>query len=521
MPAGVAKRGRGRPPRSAPINSFAKVSKTTKVSRKKEPAVTAALEFPESSTPVASARPPAAAVAPPLLRTAARKRKAQTAEPEGDNGPSASASKDTSSSPVSKHTTKRARCSANTVSSPPQQLRRRAGRPGTASTGPIQLASNRASSTESDLSAANDVLERLRLSQSPASQATTPVTSDSEQDEDANDVQLPGELIDLVSLFTSFLKTLSLHASYNGGSAVEMKALAPDLSRSWGRRTVEGDDIRLLLGVMDRRSAGKKNIIKLADYGRNKLHLEISSEVLLPLPQKALVATFSQTLRLLWAKQQCNYFDARAFTAGLPRANIVKKPVARLLAPQPRKGQQTLAASFNKSIADKKAREEEVARARKAALATPRAAPPPAATTKPSVLDRVREKQAATEALLAAQPSPEQTERRRRLQRVGDVAAVLGMLCASSSSSSSATAGPPSVRLSFPMTTVVEKLKDSLRSSIAADEAIAVVEVIAADIAPEWLFCRHVAGREYVIMDSGAVPAKWDVERRVEQKLAV
>ncbi|KAJ2901474.1 hypothetical protein MKZ38_001815 [Zalerion maritima] len=562
MPAGVTKRGRGRPRKteaSSTINSFAKVSKASKLTTKKEAALNAAVSAGTEikTTPVNNARvataltPSLVARQTPTPQTKTRKRKAHAApavvsDTEDDVTPTVSPSKKKTCSPA----TKRAR---HFNGSPQQQKAAAATTATPRKTSRNQTQSElsgfvRASSTDSDLCVANNTLSRLRLGasfgttrpkplspslSSGSSSYATPATSDSEEplerEHDLGDSAppFPQDLQDVCNLFASFLKTLALHATYNGGGSVECKNLLPDVSRAWGRRAVSVADVRLILGILEYGKGNQqkqhKNLLKLADYGRNKHHIEISPDVY-PLNEQAMRTIFDQTLQNLWRREHGNYLDSTAFLTALPTANITKKPVSRLTSGlgslNKRKGQQTLQA-FNESVAKKKGEALRVQAAAAEAAAKAKAEEDAQKSNKQpggklSVLDRVRAKESLL-AQLATEPgrSPEACARRRTLQRCPEVAAVVGMMCTSSDMMGGAMA-----RVSFPMATVSEKLKDSLGIGLSVEEGREAIRMLGVEVAPEWLKVLRVGGREHVVMMRGFTPGKGEVERRVKGRLA-
>ena len=79
-----------------------------------------------------------------------------------------------------------------------------------------------------------------------------------------NSEHLPTELEDLLMLQAAFLSALSLYYAHNGTSSpVNVKALLPMITKTWRKRTVSLDDLRILLGI----SYGEAQYT-LQDFGR-------------------------------------------------------------------------------------------------------------------------------------------------------------------------------------------------------------------------------------------------------------
>jgi hypothetical protein len=127
--------------------------------------------------------------------------------------------------------------------------------------------------------------------------------------------------------------------------------------------------------------------------------------------------------------------------------------------------------------------------------------------TKMTVLDRIRLKQLA-KAAAPLPPSAAELERRAALQRVADVAAVVRMLTRAGQS------GLP--RQAYPLSTLLQKLRDSLRTPISGEESSRVVRLIASEIAPEWLKMVTVGGRETVIVHTMSEPSVSEITARAQ-----
>lgn len=373
-------------------------------------------------------------------------------------------------------------------------------------------------------------------SSSPRPNSTAPTTPCESEDEceDAHKAgALPLELLDLLRLQTSFSKTLAVHHAHHGTNApVDLRAFFPGVAQAWGKRSVTLEDVQRCLGVISLASGSSTvaNVLFLSDYGRGKICIEVQPNIDVgPMGTLAdqLNATFEAQLRARWASTKKT--DVKQFIAALPKASVTACASLLKTSALRAKGQRTLEELMH-GIALKK---QEKA-AHEAALKAPvvlaeamdvdndkTAATTTNTTTQEAtpaapmnLLDRIRFRQMQRAQLqasgaLAAPPTPEELERRAALQRVGDIAEVLSMLCTAASLRQSN-------RVSFGMTAVTSKVKDSLRMPIARDEAASCIRLLAKEVAPEWLSMVSMGGREIVIMMAGKVPSKTTIQERVQ-----
>ncbi|KAG8428555.1 hypothetical protein J3459_003832 [Metarhizium acridum] len=109
-------------------------------------------------------------------------------------------------------------------------------------------------------------------------------------------------------------------------------------------------------------------------------------------------------------------------------------------------------------------------------------------------------------------PSGPELQRRAALNRVVDVAATISMLSLSN---------PLSLpRQAFTMLAISDKLRDSLRVPLSAEEGIACVRLIATEVAPEWLRIVAIGGRENVVIQRHGQPIDRVIHERVQKLLA-
>ncbi|KAI1761640.1 hypothetical protein GGR53DRAFT_504980 [Hypoxylon sp. FL1150] len=487
---------------SSSISNFTRVSKstTTQTDIKKELTTT-----PIKTTTLGALTP------------ASRKRKVVTSIEDDDL--SADETPKKLSLPIAK--------SGKTIAQPIKRGRGRPSKKPRAEPCPASKKRARSSSvSDSDESTINagTLLKKLRLESSP-SRCSSPLTADtaltdySEADAD-NEItptkktrQLPTEVLDLIALHSSLLKTLTLHYAHNGSNVpADLRVLCPNVARAWGKKKVTDADIRVCLGVLNNISTQTKApLFSLSNYGRGKVCIEVDPAQHgngRPLDEKKLNDEFRINLTTLWTRftAQSGTSDASAFTTTLPKAPVPLCASLAKAAPVLSKGQKRLE-ELKHGIAAKK--EAAAAAAKNPQTGSSATAVPMtnADGTKMSLLDRIRFKALQKAAASATALTPAQLERRAALQRASEVAAVLGML---------GRAGGDGGRVSFTMATTLEKLKDSFRVGISREEGAACVRLLATDVAPEWIRVVTVGGRENVVVETDRQLSKAAVEERVQ-----
>jgi hypothetical protein len=328
---------------------------------------------------------------------------------------------------------------------------------------------------------------------------------------------LPQHLVDLISLNDAFLKTITLHIAHEGDNApVDFATLAPNLSRSWGKRQVTVEDIRRCIAVQcsstGNGESDSSSPFIITDYGRGKVCIELDPDHRRPesgiaVDKRRLSKQFEQNLRRLCAARaadQMTDVDIPMDTLSLdelPQAAIADRNLRQH--PMLSKGQRALAELKN-GIA---ARQQDKDAKQQAAQAAPKLNQD---GTKLSLLDRLRLKQQAREGAPSGPTGPE-LQRRAALNRVADVAATISML---------SLANPLSLpRQAFAMPAIMERLKDSLRVPISVEEGTSCVRLIATEVAPEWLRIVTIGGRENVVVQRNCQPIDKVLKERVQKML--
>ncbi|KAK8095920.1 uncharacterized protein PG998_002548 [Apiospora kogelbergensis] len=394
--------------------------------------------------------------------------------------------------------TKKARATPASPKSRPTPLKR--------ARSPSVSDSDTASSINTD-----KLFKRLRLESSPL-RASSPLTADTSATESdfepsSSDRRLPSEILSLINLYSSFLKTLTFHFAHNGTNVpVDLRSLCPNVARAWGKKAVTENDIRICLGVQNLTTS----LLTLSDYGRGKICLEVDANKLPGghLNEKLLNHDYHNKMQQLWCRFSANGDrDTVRFTNSLPKAPITICGSVAKAAPVLAKGQKRLE-ELKQGIALK--RQEKEAKPAVAAAAANALTNPDG--TKMSLLDRIRHKQLA-KASLPADLSPAELARRAALHRVAEVTSLLGML-------SRASAGGAQGRISFPMPAVLEKLKDSFRMGISREEGAVCIRILAQEVAPEWIRVVTIGERENVVMEASRQLSKVEAEKRVQTIIA-
>ncbi|KAI0392087.1 hypothetical protein F5Y17DRAFT_438125 [Xylariaceae sp. FL0594] len=519
------------------ISSFARVSKaaTANTTAKKD---------------LVTSTPKKAEVKLEALTPASRKRKVVATTEEDD-----SSSADERPTPPTTAIKRTAAASSQPQSSP---VKRGRGRPPKkARVEPTPTPRKRARSpspspSDSDASAidAGVFFKKLRLESSP-SRCSSPFTTDtslagSDVESDAKQLKkyskshsdkLPDEVLSLIDLHAAFLKTLTLHYVHNGAHVpADLRVLCPNVARAWGKKKITDADIRICLGVLASSSPALENgdslnQLSLFNYGRGKICIESNgignggSPAFRPVDENKLNNIFRANITALWTGFSANgSMDAAAFLATLPKAPVTLCESVAKARPVLLKGQQRLE-DLKHGMAMKKAEKE----ASKVSITTSSSPLSTTTTTttstttkdtpmantdapKMSLLDRIRLKSLQKASALPTGLTPAQLERRAALQRAEEVSSLIGMLSRSTSDG----------RISFPMATLLEKLKDSFRMGISKPEGAACVRLLAAEVAPEWIRVVNLAGRagEMVVVEVSCQLGKPEVARRVAALLA-
>jgi len=241
----------------------------------------------------------------------------------------------------------------------------------------------------------------------------------------------PSELEDLERLNAALLSALSMYYAHNGASSsVPVKDLLAMTTKSWGKRSVTVDDLRMLASFNAETESG----ITLQDFGSAGVCLvrelprgRAAKRAVGYVDEIELNARFETALRKRWV-EWCDITltenqDARTFLDQLPHAAITKSSVVEKAASLFARGQQRL----TDLKASQAASNTEIRNS--ATLATEAKAATSLQNRGANLLDRILAKQAQASSAPAGL-TKEQLQRRAALHRVEDIVRVLDLLSA-------------------------------------------------------------------------------------------
>lgn len=362
-----------------------------------------------------------------------------------------------------------------------------------------------------------------RSTASPISFEDTPPTSPCPSNETEASHTLPIELQDFVALNSAMLAALSLHYAHHGtASPLDLKHLAPSVTRIWGKRRVTDFDLKLCLGLLE---GNKVTPFRLFDYGQGKICLELEEEhglkrVGARFNQDSLSNGFELKLQELWTRACKSDKPAmpHAFINSLSQATVTLSPNATKTAQSIalKRGQKRLLEVLgprddNDRLPTKRTRiQTEKSKQPQPALAvaptlTPSAmtsvVTPPATSAQSraqSLFDRICAKQSHA-ASLPARPTKDQLNRIAALQRVEEVMSMLDLLVAAKGQ------GP---RASFPLSSLVQNIQGSLRSPMAKEEVERCLTVMENEVALGYVKCLKMGSVSGVVVNTAAKPRR-------------
>ncbi|KXH40934.1 hypothetical protein CSAL01_09552 [Colletotrichum salicis] len=327
--------------------------------------------------------------------------------------------------------------------------------------------------------------------------------------------QLPAELLELLDLQRAILKTVSLQLVHqNNDAPLDISSITPHVARTWGKRRVTVDDIRRCIAIQDTKTEGQEDgslgsPFIVTDYGRGKLCLEMDlTKNTGRIDENELCQQFEKNLHTMCSQRAMDKmsdldicFENLSFN-DLPKSDITIRHTTMSANPLFAKGQRALS-GIKSDILLKKEKEAQVQASKFPAL-NPNG-------TKMSLLDRLRAKEEANANIQL--PTGPEIARKRALQRVGDISAIISMLVSSSNSAGQMV-------MSFTMSVLQQKLKDSLRVPMPMEEGVDAVRLIAKEVAPEWLRVATVGGKEHVVIQTRRKPYEAELAARVNRLLA-
>ncbi|KAJ5240139.1 hypothetical protein N7468_004758 [Penicillium chermesinum] len=305
-------------------------------------------------------------------------------------------------------------------------------------------------------------------------------------------------VIDFLDLHLAFVQAFSLHAAHNGPrTPADLREFLPSVTRIWKKRKVQVKDLQRLFWVWDRSLKAKDISYRLANYGLGKVCVERTFNIEEQPP--ALQDFFEQSLDLLWEQTEESLKDAKeedrpAFfleTIGLACIHESLTPLTSF-----HKGQQRLQDLKGGVIRAKmeKLRAE-------SQESTPEARAPTNAR-RMGLLERIKNKQ-LHQSKLPPPPSKKDVLRLSAAERVEDIAQIMGMLRPAELNGTGIKAMFAAQRKPFTMDTMIDHVRDSIRTPIPRDEIETCIEILAdTRVAGHWVSIVTVNEMRSVVLRS-------------------
>ncbi|KAL3479153.1 hypothetical protein BJX99DRAFT_222593 [Aspergillus californicus] len=330
----------------------------------------------------------------------------------------------------------------------------------------------------------------------------------------------PACVEELVKLYSSFLKALTIHVAHSGlSSPADLREFLPSVTRIWKKRKVVVKDLQRLLWISAKGSEpATGEMFRLANHGLGRVCLERVTGRGGGIDEAELQARFEESVELLWEKALDGAEgdeDRVDFVATLGVVSIQES-----LAPFTafRKGQQRLQDLKGGVIRMKM----EGLRAESVGDETTNAASPSkirGATTnrRQGLLERIKSKE-LLQAKLPPPPSKDTLLIRAAAGRVEEVAGVLAHLRPVGYVGSGPTARMTVQRTPFCLDTIVRHVQDSTRNPVSSSEVESCLDILSReDVAGHWVSIVIINQLKSVVLkSSGDVQVK-DIGPKVAQ----
>jgi hypothetical protein len=359
------------------------------------------------------------------------------------------------------------------------------------------------------------------LLRSSKSEADTPLNSDADQ--------LPEELLEYISLHSSFLTVLSLHYAHNGPLIpADLRNIIPTIERAWKRRRIVAEDIQRLLAVGHESSCdGKETVgpLYLSNYGHGKVCIEVlgcqhSGEAQRrPLDEEHLNMRFFKQLEQQWIHYITTVShnpSPAAFISSLPPLPIRRCTSLSKLNPLISKGQRRLEDLRNIAI---KAQKSPLQPATANVIPLPKQPAEKTMVRSTDLFSRLKAKQ-LYQSTLPLPPSSATLARKSALQRLPEVAPVLQSLAVSSKKHCNNVAvrrlgHTNDAHVSFTMPTLVQHLQMSSRNPVGKEEAARCVTLLE-EVTPGWVSIKKM-GKATCVTLRGEGVGRDELSERVKR----
>lgn len=352
------------------------------------------------------------------------------------------------------------------------------------------------------------------------------------------DADLPAELEDLKRLNAAFLSALTLHYAHNGNStSADLRMLTPSVTKTWGKRKVTVQDIRLLVTIIHSTTTSRNGSVAakfcMKDYGEGKVCVEFIRQrrgrgaITHSFNESHINVTFGTNLEIAWESWNSHPDNrdaaVKVFIDSIELEPLTTSATLAKIAPLRAKGQhrleEVLTPFQNFNLSDETA-SRPIKRARSGPGRDTQTEPekenvkPTKEEAKPinpldrslSLLDRIKAKEAHAASLPAA-PTKEARERIAALQRSEELLEVLNLLALAKGGAS---------RISFPLPSLVSSIQSSLRNPLSKDEIVRAVKVLQTEVAPKHVSMVTFGAVTGVVLDRSRKPSLADVKAKLK-----
>ncbi|KAJ5760418.1 hypothetical protein N7520_007574 [Penicillium odoratum] len=316
---------------------------------------------------------------------------------------------------------------------------------------------------------------------------------------------------DFLNLYSAFCQAISIHAAHNGPiTPADIREFLPSITRIWKKRKVQIKDLQRLVWVWDHSLKAKDITYRLANYGLGKVCLE--RKVQIDEQGSALQDAFEQAFDLLWEQTEESLKEAKEEdrpalfleTLGLACIHESLTPFTAF-----QKGQQRLQDLRGGVIRMKTEmlRSENNQTGLKPLAAT--------SNRRQSLLERLKSKE-LRQSKLPPPPTKKEMLRRSAAEHVEEVAGILALLRPAGYVGTGIKAMLANQRKPFQMETIVQHVRDSIRTPIPNEEVQMCIEILADPrVAGHWVNLVTIKNLKSVVLKSCKDIAAKDIGAKV------
>lgn len=349
--------------------------------------------------------------------------------------------------------------------------------------------------TPSRRSRVSTIAESPSAPSTPSKQRTLNFTKAAKEPKIAPRAPCVTEFLDL---HTAFVQALSIHSAHNGSlTPADLREFLPSVTRIWKKRKVQVKDLQRILWVWDRSLKAKDVSYRLANYGLGKVCVE--KKVTVDEPASALNDFFEQALDLLWEQTEESLKDAKEEdrpvffleTIGLACIHESLAPFTVF-----HKGQQRLQ---DLKCGVLRAKQENSQTESQNKILAVRASTD---ARRLGLLERIKNKE-LRQSKLPPPPTKKEVLRLAATDRVEEVAGILGMMRPGGYVGTGIMAMLAAQRKPFKLQTIIENVRDSIRTPIPRDEIEMCIEILAdTRVAGHWVNIVTVNEMRSVVLKS-------------------